>query len=204
MSILGTLFSSEAIIKIMRLFLLNPDTPFENTDIAERSKVSAQTLRTELSILSRIGFIKKKAFTRELPPRTKNGNPRKKKTQGWVLNSEFPYLYSLKLLLLSSDAVDRREMKKRIDTAGRVKLIVLSGAFLRDNSSRIDMLVVGDKLDKKKLEKALKHIEAEVGKELEYAAMDTKEFSYRLGMYDKFIRDILDYPHEKVVDKIGL
>jgi len=194
--------------------MLNPDTPFDNKDIASRSKVSPQTLRTELSILSRTGFIKKKTFTKEEPPRTKNGlpvrgrtqtgKPKKKKVQGWILNADFSHLYALKILLLSSKAVDRKEMKRRLDNTGRIKLIVLSGIFVSEDSSRIDMLVVGDKLDKKRIEKALKHIEAELGKEIEYAAMDTKEFSYRLGMYDKFIRDILDYPHETVVDKIGL
>ncbi|GAG51475.1 unnamed protein product [marine sediment metagenome] len=28
---------------------------------------------------------------------------------------------------------------------------------------------------------------------------DTKEFFYRLNMYDKLIRDILDFPHEVVL-----
>jgi hypothetical protein len=37
------------------------------------------------------------------------------------------------------------------------------------------------------------------GAELTYAVFDTKEFLYRLNMYDKLIRDILDYPHEVVL-----
>jgi hypothetical protein len=54
------------------------------------------------------------------------------------------------------------------------------------------------------LERAIRDIESEVGKELTYAAFKTDDFIYRLGMYDKFIRDILDYPHEKILDKIGI
>jgi len=27
---------------------------------------------------------------------------------------------------------------------------------------------------------------------------------YRLGMYDRFIRDILEYPHEKAVNKLNI
>ena len=45
-------------------------------------------------------------------------------------------------------------------------------------------------------------MEAEIGKELRYAVLNTKEFIYRLDMYDKFIRDILDYPHERLIEKI--
>lgn len=210
MDILGKLFSSGALVKIMRLFLLNPETPFEGNDIALRSKVSASGTRAELSLLHGIGFIKKKAFTKGLPTKkikrnTKNhSKPIRKKVVGWALNKDFAHLYALKTLLLNQDAVNKQVITKRLSRTGKIKLIVLSGIFLREDASRIDMLIVGDKINKKSLESALKHVESEVGKELSYAAMDTKEFHYRLGMYDKFIRDILDYPHEKLVDKINI
>jgi len=214
MDILGKLFSSTPLVKIMRLFMLNPETPFENKDIILRSKVSASALRTEISLLSGIKFIKKRSFSKEIAPKTKKGkvNPKsriarvkKKKVSGWVLNPEFPHLYALRLLLLSADSVkSKKEIIKKLRGTGTIKLVVLSGIFLREEGSRIDMLVVGDRLSKANIERALKHIESEVGKELRYAAMDTKEFQYRLGMYDKFVRDILDYPHETILDKIGI
>lgn len=210
MDILGKLFSSNALVKIMRLFLLNPETPFESSDVALRSKVSASGARAELSLLHSIGFIEKKTFSRELSVKKikrapKNSpKPVRKKVTGWGLNKNFVHLYALKLLLLNQDAVNKQGIAKRLSGAGKIKLVVLSGIFLREDASRIDMLIVGDQINKKSLESALKHVESEVGKELSYAAMDTKEFHYRLGMYDKFIRDILDYPHEKLVDKIGL
>jgi hypothetical protein len=43
-----------------------------------------------------------------------------------------------------------------------------------------------------------------MGKEIRYSAFETGEFQYRLGMYDKLIRDVLDYPHETVLDKLGV
>jgi len=205
MDILGKLFSSTPLVKIMRLFMLNPETPFENKDIILRSRVSASALRTEISLLTSIKFIKKKSFSKEVPPKTKKGKPKRKKVSGWILNSDFPHLYALRLLLLSADsAKSKKEIVKRLRGAGTVKLVVLSGIFLKEEGSRIDMLVVGDRLSKANIERALKHIESEVGKEINYAAMDTKEFQYRLGMYDKFVRDILDYPHETILDKIGI
>jgi len=205
MDILGKLFSSTPLVKIMRLFMLNPETPFENKDIILRSKVSADALRAEISLLSGIKFIKKKSFFKEIPPKTKKGKPKKKKVSGWVLNPDFTHLYALKLLLLSVDSVkSKKDIVKKLRGVGVIKLVILSGIFLREEGSRIDMLVVGDRINKAGIERALKHIESEVGKEINYAAMDTKEFQYRLGMYDKFVRDILDYPHETILDKIGI
>jgi len=47
-------------------------------------------------------------------------------------------------------------------------------------------------------------LEAEIGKELVYAVFSSKDFSYRLGMYDRFVHDILDYPHEKILNRTDI
>ena len=54
-------------------------------------------------------------------------------------------------------------------------------------------------MKRNKIEEGVKKIEAEIGTELSYAVFDTKEFIYRINMYDKLVRDILDYPHEIVL-----
>jgi len=204
MDILGKLFSSTALVKIMRLFLLNPDTPFENNDIMEKSKVTRSSLRTEMSILQSIKFVKKKTFYKEIPKKTKNGKPKKKKVSGWCLNHGFEYLAPLKVLLVNTASVDHKDIVNKFKNTGKIKLIVLSGIFIKESTGHVDMLVVGDNIKKNALERVLRSIESEIGKELVYAAIDTKEFNYRLNMYDKFIRDIFDYPHTKVIDKIGV
>jgi hypothetical protein len=51
-------------------------------------------------------------------------------------------------------------------------------------------------MKKNKIEEVVRKLEAEIGTELVYAVFETKEFIYRLNMYDKLIRDILDFPHE--------
>jgi hypothetical protein len=71
--------------------------------------------------------------------------------------------------------------------------------FIKNHDSRVDLLIVGNKMKKSKIEEGIRRIEAEIGTELTYAIFDTKEFLYRLNMYDKLIRDILDYPHEIVL-----
>jgi hypothetical protein len=54
------------------------------------------------------------------------------------------------------------------------------------------------------LDNIIKSIEAEMGHEIRYAVFETKEFTYRLGMFDKLIRDILDYPHEKIINRLNV
>jgi hypothetical protein len=54
-------------------------------------------------------------------------------------------------------------------------------------------------MKKSKIEEEIKKLEAEIGTELVYAIFDTKEFIYRLNMYDKLVRDILDFPHEIIL-----
>ena len=57
---------------------------------------------------------------------------------------------------------------------------------------------------KKNSEAMIKNIESEIGREIRYAVFDTPDFQYRYNMCDKLIRDVLDYPHEKVIDKLGI
>jgi len=85
-----------------------------------------------------------------------------------------------------------------------MKLVIVSGIFTQSNDSRVDLLVVGDNLKKSVLDNTIKTIEAEIGKEIRFAVFETPDFRYRLGLYDKLIRDILDFPHEKIVNRLGV
>jgi len=206
--ILGKLFGSPARVRIMRLFLLNSNQGFESKDVSIKTKTKSPQTRTELALLSRIGFIKKKSFTKEIvtPSKRKNVPPkiRFKKTQGWFLNTSFQYLEQFNSLLSDPDFFDRKTLATRFRNAGKVKLLIISGVFIQDPESRADLLVVGDKLKKGVLDDAIRTVEAEVGRELSYAVFTTKEFMYRAEMYDKLICDMLEFPHETLIDTAQL
>ena len=202
MDTLGKLFGSMARVKIMRLFLLNSDDIFETADIIKRSKITKAHAQKETALLYRAGFIVKKQFIKVTLSKKKNAPPKKKKTSGWKLNSKCPILPTLKILLLNSEPLKRSEIASKFKKAGKIKLIITSGVFIQESNSRVDILIVGDNLNKGMIETALRNVEAEVGKELSYAFFDTQEYNYRLGICDKFVRDVLDYPHTIVVDKL--
>lgn len=192
-------------VKLLRLFLFNPEQVFTNKEVAMRAKITLDTARLELSIMKQMDFIKKKSDYRIVSSKKgKSKTTKKKKVIGWTLNEKFLYLESLENFLMSATPIKHKDISKRIGVSGAIKLIVIAGIFIRNPDSRLDILIVGNNIRKSQLETAIKAIESELGKELRYAVFDTQEFKYRLGVYDKLIRDVFDYSHEVILDKIGV
>lgn len=180
MEILEKILGNEARVKIMRLFLLNKGKGFKSKDIVKRSRVVPDVVRRELNLLSSVGFIKKRS--RVAPE--------------WYFNSSFKYAAEFEDLLVRSDSLNRQKLLGHFKNVGRIKLFVISGVFIKNKDSRVDLLIIGDKLKKNIIENGVRKLEAEIGTEIVYAIFNTKDFIYRLNMYDKLVRDILDYPHE--------
>ena len=196
MHILAKLFSSEALVKIMRLFLMNRTVGFENKDVSRHSRVKPAATKREVLLLQSIGFIKKGTFVKNIMVRKV---AKKRKVVGWFLNPEFPYLTALFDLLITSKSIDKKDLVSRIKKTGKVKMLVLAGAFLKDEASRLDILAVGDGISQKKFENVVRSLESEIGKELRYSAFTINEFKYRISMYDKLVCDVFDFKHEIVI-----
>ena len=64
------------------------------------------------------------------------------------------------------------------------------------------MIIVGDDIRRAKLKNLMANLEAEIGKEIDFALMSGEEFKYRLNMLDKFILEFLEGPHEELINKI--
>jgi len=176
-------------VRVLKLFIQNPETSFDNAQVTRRSRVPERAVRRELSFLRRIHFIKSKRLERG---------------RVWLLNPMFPILTPLTHLLTNARSLDSSYLVRQFKSIRGIKLIIAAGIFIKNDGSRVDLLIVGDQVNKRRIETVIRHIEAEAGKELTYYICATDDFTYRLGAYDKFIRDILDYPHEKVIDKLGI
>ncbi|HEY4508759.1 MAG TPA: hypothetical protein VJC13_00535 [Candidatus Paceibacterota bacterium] len=193
METLSKLFGSEAKVKIMRLFLFNPDRVFDTSDIADRVKAEMSKVRREVSNMEKMGLVKRRAT-----------NKKKINGHGFVLDSGFPHLLSLQNFLINTEPLHPKEIIKKIGKLGSIKLIIVAGVFIQEPESRTDLLIVGDNVKKAALENTIKILESEIGKELKYAYFTTEDFKYRLSMFDKLTRDILDYPHKKVLNRLGI
>jgi len=203
MEILERLFGSSARVKLMRLFLMNSEDVFDRKEMLRRSKVSSEALSRELRLLRDIGLVKPRIMIKMIPTRRPDGAMEKRKVHGFGLDPRFPFLAALRGLV-TEIALGKEDLSARFRNVGNVKLLIVAGVFIDEEDSRVDILIVGDKLKKKNIEGVLRRLEAELGKELTYGILETSEFEYRFGIYDKFIRDILDYPHLVVVNKLNL
>ncbi|MFH0755500.1 MAG: hypothetical protein V1910_02430 [bacterium] len=201
MDILSILFGNEAKVRIMRLFLFNQETVFDIKMICEKSKVNKKIVKREISIFEKIKLIKKKDFTKI--NKNKKNKFTKIKNIGYYLNQDFYYITALKQLLIKTKMLENGEIVKKLSRTGKLKLIIIAGIFIQNDDSRVDLFIVGNNINKTTLNNAIKSIEAELGKELVYVYFETQDYQYRLSMYDKLIRDVLDYPHQVLLDKIS-
>ncbi len=186
---LSRLFGSAARLKLLRLFLFNEESAFPLSDIAFRTKTQKVAARKELNVLIAASIVKKKSGQGKVC---------------YTANRKFPHYAALQEFLRAATNLSDTDLVQTLKKAGSLRLVVLSGLFSGAIETKIDLLVVGDRLEDKPLEAAVRTLEAELGRELRFAAFSTEDFRYRQGVYDRLIRDVLDYPNRIILDKIGL
>lgn len=105
---------------------------------------------------------------------------------------------------LATDFAGYKEdfVSKKLKNLTGAKLIVLSGVFTHEPQLPCDLLVVGENINRSRLARIVAEVEKLVGVEVNYTIMDRAEYNYRRNVSDRFIRDILDYPHIMVVDNL--
>lgn len=203
MELLSRLLGGVERVKIMRFFLHHEDQLFQASDVVEKTKSKSVSAKKELTALVSLGFIEKKRAKMVVETGAKKNISRIKEVNGYRLNPLFPHNAALKELLFDFQLVDKKELASRFKALGRIKLFIVAGMFVGDVKSRLDILLVGEAIKRPKAEKIFEGISAEIGRDVVYAVMDLEEYEYRLKMYDKFIRDVLEMPHEKVIDRIS-
>ena len=187
--ILEQLFDSPIKVKLLKLFLRNPEKSFELKEIVSRAKTNAPITRRQIIKLESIKFITVKW---------------KKKKKLYSVNPNFDFYSELKSLVLKSSPASKKEILKHLKTLGKINLAVISGVFVNIDNARIDLMIVGDNVKNNKLSIFIKNLEAEVGKEIDFVVLSTKDFKYRYNMFDRFIKDVLEKPHEKLINKLKL
>jgi len=186
---LEILFNSRPRVKVLKFLFRNYPVNVSVKELSKRTQEPTESIRKEMNDFSKIGLVKVLA-----------GNYH-------ALDNGFEFFDELKDLILKSSPAEKDKMIQRITGLGQVKLAIISGVFLNSRGggdSEVDLFIVGDKVKKYKLRKFLRSLEAEVGKEIRFGLMEKKEFEYRHSMFDRFVRVLLDSPHEKLINKLGL
>lgn len=185
---LEILFGSRERWRVIKFFLLNGKGEFSAKEIIDKNKLSLKEANSVLTQAAKSQFL----FSH-----SKQGK------KLFSLNEKFPFLDELKGLVVRSNVFPQCESLDKIKNLGDVKLAIISGSFINYPKAKTDLLIVGDSLSQARIKHLLEDLEAEMGRELNYSIMTLAEFKYRANMFDRFILEMIESPHEVVVNKLG-
>jgi hypothetical protein len=196
---LSILFGSTARVKLLRFFLFNPSREFTFDDMCRRARLVRRTARTEISALE-----KAEVITRRTIYIDQAGRSKKLKVLGFGLNKKFPELQALQTFLFETAPIDGKNLLTHLRKAGPLDFVAIAGVFVHEFEQKLDVLITMKKVSQAKIETAIRTLEAEIGIEIRFAVMTSEDLLYRVGMNDKLARDIFDYKHQILVDRIGV
>ncbi len=183
------LFGSPERVRLLRIFFFNPKHLFTSEEAARRAKMAPRAAMYEMRALAEAGVLR--VLEHSTNRRLRYG-----------VDEKFRFFDSVREMLLDAP-LRSMDVFKRVRGLGSVKFIGLGGIFVGDFDGRLDILVVGDKIDERKFKTTMRELEADIGRELHFASLQTPDFLYRLTVSDRFIRDFVDFPHRILFDKLG-
>jgi len=207
---LEKLVGGRARARVLRVFVFNQTEPMTTTKVSKRAGVSAQAARREIKNMEKLGVIiqEKRAVTQsQRPPkkaRRKKSKRGIKQESAWLVNPQFKHLRALSSFVHEVSPIRYDNILNALKNTGRLSVVIASGCFIGDVTRPVDLIVVADNLNEDRLLHAIKSLEPLSGREIRYSAFGKPEFSYRLTIQDRLIRDILDYPHKVLLDRTGV
>jgi predicted transcriptional regulator len=193
---LEQLFGSKTRVKLLRLFLNNPDQQFYLRELARRLKTQLNSVRREMDNLEKIGIVKVRLDDGE--PVIEKGGQKKY----FLANIDFILFPELKALFMKSQLLLEKSFVSKIESLARPQLFILTGIFVGSKEMATDMLIVGN-INRDKLAAVIKAFERDFGQNINYTVMSLQEFSYRRDITDKFLYDILEGEKITIVDKLN-
>lgn len=188
---IDALFGSKTRVKLLHLFLNNPGKAFYVREITRLIDEQINSVRRELSNMLEVGIITSDSSDNKLY---------------YQINQRYEYYVPFRAIF--ADEKIASAAKPRSNTDGwyslitdlpRVRVALLAGVLVKDSTSSIDLLLVGD-VPMVKLKNAVKQIEKAEGRELNYTVLSYDEFYYRLSVRDKFITEILGGKYAVLAD----
>ncbi|MDO8593110.1 MAG: hypothetical protein Q7R92_05095 [bacterium] len=199
---LEKLFGSKARVKILKLFLIHPADKFYIRQLARELKLQLNSVRRELENLESFGILTSDFKSEEAQAEKKEPAAGQEKKY-FRANQNFILFDEIKALIIKAQILYEKDFVSKLRSIGNIKLLVLTGIFVNNPNTLIDILLVG-KINKVKLLKLIKELEAELGKEINFTVFEPHEFKYRRDITDIFLYGILDGRKLVVIDEVGL
>lgn len=192
------LFGSKTRVKLLQLFYGNPNRSFYVREITRKIDEQINSVRRELANLLNVGII--------LSDNTNN-------RLYYEVNQAYEFYGPLLAIFGTAAKTGPAKVKsskkstatpeeERFKQLGRLEVVLYTGQFTRDESSGIDLLIVGE-VNQNALQKFITELEAQENKELRYTVMPPHEFNYRRQIKDRFLTTVLDAKKQIVLDTSG-
>ncbi len=191
------LFGSKTRVKLLGLFYANPNRSFYVREITRKIDEQINSVRRELGNLLKIGIITSDTNNNKLY---------------YEVNQKFEFYKPLLAIFgraksVTSGKATKSGMSSKSDpdeaafeSLGNVELALFTGQFTRDESSGIDLLVVGS-VNQNKLDKLVNELEARESKEIRYTLLSRSDFDYRRQINDHFLTSVMNAKKQIIIDK---
>ncbi len=187
---LEQLFGSTTRVKLLRLFLRQPQQAFYIREISRKLKSSLNAVRRELNNLEKMGFLTSEA-------REENGEKRKY----YQVDESNVFYPELKSLILKDQIILKNNLTKSIKDMRGIKLMILTGFFTDQAETQTDIVIVG-RVNKTKIKKFLNKFQKVFHRTLNYTILTEQEYQYRMDITDRFLYNVLERKHIRVIDKL--
>lgn len=209
------LFGSKTRVKLLKLFMSNPNRSFYVREITRKVEEQINSVRRELANLLSLGIITSDSTNNKLYYEV---------NQKWEHYPALRELFTGKRSRSTSNTVtaiddatdttkdtvtDTLEGSKPLvdadvwDRVGNIAGLAYSGVFTRDETSPVDVMIVGD-VPISRAEAAVAELEKHEGKELRYAVMELDEWLYRKQVNDKFWLQVTGAKSQIIIDVAGV
>ncbi len=181
-----TLFGSKTRVKLLALLLTSSGRSFYVRELTRAIEEQINSVRRELLNLKSLGIVKS---------HEKRGKVYYEANTKYAAYPELKKMFEKAEKGLGADD----KLASALRRAGDVQYVALMGAFVGDNSSQVDIFIVGE-IDKRKLKPALNDLEKEIGREANYCIMGEAEFEDRSMLFDRFITETMAKPKKVIID----
>jgi hypothetical protein len=219
---LNKLFGSQARVKILKLFLTHSSEKFYIRQVSRDLKLQLNSVRRELDNLEQFGLLisnpgdmdeqeeetlTREDFIKQIKPKDKKKKkskeiPLKYEKKYYQVNRNFILYSEIKDLIVKAQLLYEKDFVDKIHKSGNIKLLILTGFFVNDLNKQIDLFIVG-RFNKRRLNRIIKELQNDLGREVNYTIMSINEFKYRRDITDVFLFDILEGNKITVIDEFG-
>ena len=188
---IDSLFGSKTRVKLLHLFLNNPEKSFYVREITRMIDEQINSVRRELANMVSVGIVQQDAIDNKLY---------------YSVNEDYPYIKPLAAIFSDKNTEDGMGAASSVswkDSLGRMRglrLAIISGKLVVGSSSAVDLLLVGDDMSAVTIKNLVKKIEKDRKIEINYAVISYDDFYYRMSVKDRFIMDIARNKHSVLVD----